>query len=111
MTTRVSFAAIKKAVSGYYGVPVEDIDGDRRFGHIILARQMVWRLAREYTDLSTPSIGRLSGGRDHTTVCAGTLSLAKKLEREPRYVRDYLILSEMVARLQNPLSPAPQSLP
>lgn len=51
------------------GVTLEDIRGRRRMRNIVNARQKA--MARTYVerpDLSLPQIGRLFGGRDHTTV-------------------------------------------
>jgi len=64
-------AAVLLAVSRRFGVTVETILGPDRTGHVARARQVaegaVWRV----TDLSYPDIGRVFGGRHHTTILAG----------------------------------------
>lgn len=59
-----------------FGLRYEDIIGKRRMREIVMARQAA--MARAYVerpDLSLPQIGRLFGGKDHTTV----LHAAKKM--------------------------------
>ena len=52
-------------------VDVSSILGRGRKESVALARQMVMYLASRHTDLSTPRIGTLLGGRSHTTVLHG----------------------------------------
>ena len=58
-------------VSYEYDVKDYDIRSGRRAQHIVHARQVVFYVAREATNLSLPEIGRRMGGRDHTTVLHG----------------------------------------
>lgn len=45
-----------------------DVLSNRRMGYISLARQIIcWRLSK-YTIMSLPQIGRVIGGKDHSTV-------------------------------------------
>lgn len=67
---------IKRAVSSYFDVSVRDIDSARRTERIAHARQIGMFLARVFTKKSFPEIGRLFGGRDHTTA----LHAVKKIE-------------------------------
>lgn len=51
-----------------HGLKISEIKASRRTAHLVLARQeCCYRLATE-TLLSLPQIGRLMGGRDHTSV-------------------------------------------
>lgn len=65
-------------VATQHGVSLPDITGPSRRAPIAKARRMaMWRLSRE-TRLSTTQIGRMFGGRDHSSVsCA-----LKKAETE-----------------------------
>ena len=55
-------------VAGYFGVGVQQLKGERRTQTIAWPRQILMHLLR--TDLKLPleEVGRLIGGRDHTTV-------------------------------------------
>jgi chromosomal replication initiator protein len=55
-------------ISDYFGLSVESLRGKSRQRELVTARQVAMYLFREQTDLSYPSIARIFGGRDHTTV-------------------------------------------
>src|SRR6185436_11681101 len=55
-------------VSERFGVKSEQLCGKRRTQSIALPRQVAMYLMRQLTNLSLVEIGRLFGGRDHTTV-------------------------------------------
>jgi hypothetical protein len=59
---------IKRAVARHYNVTLIDIDSHRRFHIVVRPRQVAMYLAKTMTLRSLPEIGRLFGGRDHTTV-------------------------------------------
>lgn len=52
------------------GVPVEEITGSRRFAHVVLARQLYWKLLRDHYGCTYQRAGDLTG-RKHCTVLAG----------------------------------------
>lgn len=51
-----------------FGVSAADLIGPSRAQHIAYARQAVCYALREQTALSLVEIGKLLGGRDHTTI-------------------------------------------
>ncbi|NLX86138.1 MAG: chromosomal replication initiator protein DnaA [Clostridiales bacterium] len=59
---------IKRVVSEYYSIRIEDFKSKKRTRAIAFPRQVAMYLTRELTDLSLPKIGEEFGGRDHTTV-------------------------------------------
>jgi chromosomal replication initiator protein len=60
--------AIQQRVSSTFGVSRAELIGSSRAATPLNARQIAIYLTRELTDLSLPQIGRLYGGRDHSTV-------------------------------------------
>lgn len=50
------------------GVSKDDVEGSSRRGEVVRVRDTIAFLFREYGGLSFPSIGKLLGGRDHTTI-------------------------------------------
>ena len=56
------------AASQVAGVSVAEIISPRRQKRLVRLRQCVMILARKYTALSFPQIGRHLGGRDHSTI-------------------------------------------
>lgn len=55
-------------VAREHGLTVSDLCGPARSRHITHPRQEAMLRMREQTILSTTQIGRMLGGRDHTTV-------------------------------------------
>jgi chromosomal replication initiator protein len=59
---------IQEKVAAAYGISRAELVGTSRAAQPLRARQVAIFLTREMTDLSLPQIGRLYGGRDHSTV-------------------------------------------
>ena len=59
---------IQRTVADYYNLEVENLASATRRRQVVLARQISMFLVKEYTDQSLKSIGRMFGGRDHSTV-------------------------------------------
>ncbi len=59
---------IQARVAAEFGVSTAELVGSTRAAAPLRARQVAIFLTRELTDLSLPQIGRLYGGRDHSTV-------------------------------------------
>jgi chromosomal replication initiator protein len=59
---------IQQRVAGSFGISRAELVGSTRAATPVRARQVAIYLTRELTDLSLPQIGRLYGGRDHSTV-------------------------------------------
>src|SRR4051812_37740617 len=65
---RLTVRDIAQACCRHYGVSMTEILSPRRHAAIVWARHVAMYLSREHTLRSLPEIGRLFGGRDHTTV-------------------------------------------
>jgi chromosomal replication initiator protein len=59
---------IQQRVAADFGVSHAELVGSTRAACPLRARQVAIFLTRELTDLSLPQIGRLYGGRDHSTI-------------------------------------------
>ncbi len=55
-------------IASYLGYSVDALRGKSRQRPLVMARQVAMYVMREQTELSYPSLARLFGGRDHTTV-------------------------------------------
>jgi chromosomal replication initiator protein len=73
-STRVE--EIQQRVSTAFGISRAELVGSTRAATPLRARQVAIYLTRELTELSLPQIGRLYGGRDHSTV----LNSIKRIE-------------------------------
>lgn len=65
---RITYKEIERRVCKATGFRRIDIISKRRAHDLVLARQAIAYLAAKYTEHSYPHIGRLMGGRDHTTI-------------------------------------------
>ena len=77
-----------------YGFSVADLQGPSRRGPVVLARHTAMYLCRSLTDLSLPKIGKLFGGRDHSTVSHAVDKIAKLINSDPQVAQTIVRLSE-----------------
>ncbi|MGE4552601.1 MAG: DnaA/Hda family protein [Desulfovibrionaceae bacterium] len=64
-------------VADYYNLSVRELKGNKRHAHIAQARQVAMYLCRSLLSVSFPALGRVFGGKDHSTV----LYSVKKIEQ------------------------------
>lgn len=64
----VDSAEVISAVCKHYGVSKEEILSKNRKKELIIPRQVTIYLIREMTHKSLPEIGKIMGGKDHTTI-------------------------------------------
>lgn len=70
-------------VSEHFGIKSEDIISKKRNSEFVLPRQMCMYLCREMTSCSLSRIGKLLGGKDHTTVMHGIDKIEKEMVDNP----------------------------
>ncbi len=75
---------IQNRVAAAFGVSREELTGSSRAAVPLRARQVAMLLTRESTDLSLPQIGRLYGGRDHSTVLNSLRRVEAGLAADPQ---------------------------
>jgi len=73
---------IQLAVCQEFGVTEQQLLGKRRDKAIVLARQVAMHLVRELTSSSLPEIGRLFGGKDHSTVIHSCSKIKELLRKD-----------------------------
>jgi chromosomal replication initiator protein len=94
---------IQQRVATSFGISRAELVGSTRAATPLRARQVAIFLTRELTDLSLPQIGRLYGGRDHSTVL-------NSLRRVEAGVAEDPALSDRVSELRSAIhSPAGDS--
>jgi len=74
---KVTVEEIQKKVAEYFNIRLNDMMSVRRARIVARPRQVAMYLSKSCTDKSLPEIGRLFGGRDHTTV----IHAVKKIEK------------------------------
>ncbi|MSQ84329.1 MAG: chromosomal replication initiator protein DnaA [Myxococcales bacterium] len=75
---------IQRVTAQHFGIKITDLKGGKRHRGVVVPRMIAMHLVRKHTSASFPEIGRLFGGRDHTTVMHGCrkmlLDVAAKME-------------------------------
>ena len=77
---QITIDRIKKTVSEYFNVPIDELSEKKRSQDIVIPRQVAMYLSRELTDQSLPAIGEAFGGRDHTTVMYACSKIKEEAE-------------------------------
>jgi chromosomal replication initiator protein len=72
-------------VSERFGVKTDALLGQRRTQIVALPRQVAMYLMRQLTDLSLVEIGRVFGGRDHTTVLYACEKIGARINGEEAF--------------------------
>ena len=78
----ITLDIIVDIVCEHMNVTQQDINSKSRKKDIVLARQIVMYLAQNKTSIPATRIGRLIGGRDHSTVIHSCRKIEKALEKD-----------------------------
>ena len=96
-TKTISPERIIQAIISFSGVTGEALRGKGRAKQVVLPRQVAMYLLREDTGASLVEIGRLLGGRDHSTVLHGVGKIGRELERNAAVREQVQAVRAMVA--------------
>ena len=88
---------ILEATAEMFDFTIEELKGKSRRRPLVTARQIAMYVFRELTDLSYPSIAKLFGGRDHTTVIHAVDKI-QRLMKERKQIYDQV--TDLVQRLK-----------
>ncbi len=89
---------IQRAVCMFYGITMLDMQSRRRFGSIVLPRQIGMYLAKTITLQSLPQVARKFGNRDHTTVLHAVRKIGELVLSDMK-------LAEEIAAIKSTLVP------
>ncbi len=70
------------AVAEYFNLPSAELTGHKRSQAIVFARQVAMYLCRELLGASYPALGRLFGGKDHSTAMYAVKKIHKRIETD-----------------------------
>ena len=79
---------ILESVCSHYDVTQAAIMGRSRKRDIVTARQVSVYLAQKYTKMPSSRIGRLIGGRDHSTVIYSCSQVEQRMKVDPTFADD-----------------------
>ncbi len=84
LTARISPKQVISRVAEYYQIKPSALYGERRLKTIALARQITMYLLRKEVQLPLEEVGRILGGRDHSTILHGQEKIAKLLPQSEK---------------------------
>ena len=85
---------ILAVVAEHFKVPVKAITGSKRDHAIVYARQVAMFLCRQLTGCSYPALGKLFGGKDHSTAMYAVNKIAQIQEHDPEANRMLISLKK-----------------
>ena len=85
----VTIENIQKTVAEYYKIRLSDLSGKSRTRSVARPRQLAMALAKDLTSKSLPEIGKVFGGRDHTTVLHACRKIKELRESDDGIREDY----------------------
>ncbi|MCH7786429.1 MAG: chromosomal replication initiator protein DnaA [Chloroflexi bacterium] len=94
---QVSDEVVLDAVSSYYRLDKETLKGRKRDKKTALARQVAMYLLREDANLGSTAIGRILGGKDHTTVLHGCKTIENQQNVDSQLRREIISIRETLA--------------
>ncbi len=94
---RVSEEDVLSAVARYFSIDKSMLKGKKRDRTTAQARHVSMYLLREEVQLPLATIGRVMGGRDHTTVIHACRRIEQQLEADTRLRRDLMNIRESFA--------------
>lgn len=86
--SKVDVNRILDVVCEYYKVSSEDLLGTSRKREFAIARQVCMYLAMHVAKLKTTRIGRIMGGRDHSTVNHSIHKIEELIEKNKEFARE-----------------------
>lgn len=81
----LTWADQKKVLSSiqqYFNIKMSELTGPRRKRELVIPRQITMYLLYEECHIPYESIGRILGGRDHTTILHGVEKIRQNLQRD-----------------------------
>lgn len=93
-----SVRQIINVVSEYYRIPQREIMSNRRTAPVVRARQIGMYLAKTHTLRSLPEIGRVLGGKDHTTILHGVRKITQRMADDAELAKEIAELTELLSK-------------
>jgi chromosomal replication initiator protein len=98
---RITSEAIIREVADFYGVDLRALTGRGRSRNIVIPRQVAMYLLREETDASLMDIGKLLGGRDHTTIIYGCEKISEEINSDSRLRQEVVTIRDKLYQSNN----------
>ena len=97
-STEISPDQIISVACQHFGLTQEQLLGRSRVRTISVPRQLVMYIIREETGISYPEIGRILGGRDHSTIVHGCEKISELIKKDPQLRSDWFATKSLLAQ-------------
>ena len=94
---RISLTMIQDRVGQYFKISSEELRSVSRQRSVLYPRQLAMYLCRKLTDASLPEIGRLFGGKNHTTVLRAVAKIEQEIAQDEHKKHLVEYLSKLIA--------------
>jgi len=92
----ISISDIQQVVADYYSLKISDLKSKNRNKSVVIPRQVAMYLARSLTNSSLPEIGKMFGGKDHTTVIHACNKVKNRMSQEKAFKKEVENISNKV---------------
>jgi chromosomal replication initiator protein len=90
---------VMKAISQFYDIKEKELSEPSRKKEIVRPRQIAMHILRNDLNHSLPFIGRMFGGRDHTTVMYSCDKIEKELETNENLKEEIELIKQYISSL------------
>lgn len=88
---------IINTLAKYFGYEKDDVTARSRKQELVRVRDLITYLLRKHGDMSYPAIGRILGGRDHTTVIHSCNKIREEVESRPELEKQF---TELIGKVR-----------
>jgi chromosomal replication initiator protein len=92
----VMITHVKKAVCRYFDITRVELEGHRRFGALVYARQIAMYLSANMTERGMVYVGHQFGWRDHTTVVCAVKKIGRLVRLDWKVAYDVARLEQLI---------------
>jgi chromosomal replication initiator protein len=92
----ITIEHIQRKVAEYYGLKLSDMRAKNRTKAVAFPRQIAMYLARQLTHSSLADVGRVFGGKDHTTVLHAAEKVHALLQEDPKFKKTLDTLTQAI---------------
>lgn len=85
-----------REIHKYYHIAIEDLLGPKRNKELVLPRHVTMYLLRHECNMSFPEIGRIMGGKDHSTIMHGCKKIESSVSTDSRLKESLTVIKDRV---------------
>lgn len=94
---KITAEKIQKTVTAHFNIKISDIKSKKRTKTLVVPRQIAMFLCRDMLKMSFPEIGRLFGGKDHSTVIYACNIIEQQKIKDPN---TNFLLDEIIKKIK-----------